>query len=488
VFCRLGRVKIRQDNAKFQFVFSENFDITLPIAARIAGISTKLSHFRRLGGLALQTDKSADFLMFAMNPSRILQERLQSLPSFNKKGLAFGGLLIGAAILWPSTREELPQRIAVPLNIEALVPQLSDAPAQVVTEHQPHFDHLIVNGDTLSGLFVKAGVDQQTMYKVLEADLNVLALDTLLPGNRIQFWLDDSGELQKLELYFSAARRVEFSRYEDGSFNVEEINREGVWQNRIAGGEIHGSFYVSAQNAGLSAAEIQRVEALLKEKLNFARDLRAGDKFSVLVDDQFVEGEATGASRILAVSIENGRREVTAFQYSDGNFYDEQGQSLARAFQRFPLLKQVRMSSRFNPRRMHPITGRVSPHNGTDFSTPIGTKVVAPGDGVVVLVTDHQFAGKYIVIEHSDKYRTRYLHLSKSLVRKGQRVSRGQVIALSGNTGRSTGPHLHYEFHVNGRPVDPLKADIPMASQLSKQELTNFKSLVNRRKMMMSLS
>ena len=399
-----------------------------------------------------------------------------------------GGFLVGAALLWPSTQEQLPKRIPITLNIESILPQASEEVAPFIQESLPHFEHVIVSGDTLSGLFMKAGVDQKTMYRVLEADLNILALDTLLPGNRIQFWLDSDGQLQKLELYFNAARQVEFTRYDDGSYNVEEINHEGIWQNRIVGGEIRGSFYVSAQKAGLSANEIQRVEGLLKEKLNFARDLRAGDTFSVLVNDQFVEGEPTGASQILGISIKTGRSEITAFQNTDGNFYDEKGQSLARAFQRIPLLKQVRMSSRFNATRKHPITGRISPHNGSDFATPIGTKVVAPGDGVVVLVTDHQFAGKYIVIEHSDKYRTRYLHLSKSLVRKGQRVTRGQVIALSGNTGRSTGPHLHYEFHINGRPVDPMKANIPMASQLSKAEMSDYSALVRSRKMLMDLS
>ncbi|AUD59984.1 MULTISPECIES: peptidoglycan DD-metalloendopeptidase family protein [Shewanella] len=420
------------------------------------------------------------------------QTRLQNLSSTQKNILLMGGLLIGAAMLMPNNGHVVPtaQRIPVVLDIENILPQVSEPEVQdqaTLINNAPQFERIIVSGDTLSGLFSKAGVDQQTMYKVLEADLNILALDTLLPGNRMQFWLDNEGQLQKLELYFNAARQVVFTRYEDGSFNVEEVNVEGVWQNRIISGDIKGSFYVSAQKMGLAAADIQRIEDLLKEKLNFARDLRVGDKFSVLVNDQYVEGEATGSSQILGVSIKTGRSEISAFQYTDGSYYDAKGQSLVRAFQRYPLAKQPRMSSRFNPYRKHPITGRISPHNGTDFSVPIGTKVIAPGDGVVSLVTDHQFAGKYIVIDHGGKYRTRYLHLSKSLVRKGQRVTRGQVIALSGNTGRSTGPHLHYEFHINGKPVDPLKADIPMSSKLANQDLRTFTNMVKSREAMMNL-
>jgi murein DD-endopeptidase len=308
------------------------------------------------------------------------------------------------------------------------------------------------------------------------------------PGNKISFWLDDKGELQKLELYFSAARQVVFSRFDNGDYKVDEIDIDGIWQNRTVAGDIQGSFYLSAKKAGLNAAEIQRVESLLKEKLNFARDLRAGDTFSVLMNDQFIDGNATGTSEILGLTIHRGQSDINAYQNSDGNYYDDQGRSLSRAFQRTPLQAKYRISSSFDRNRHHPVTGRVTHHNGTDFATPIGTKIVAPGDGIVSLVTKHRFAGTYVVIEHGNKYRTRYLHLSKALVHKGQRVSRGQVIALSGNTGRVTGPHLHYEFHVNGRPVNPMKANIPMASKLSNKEMNEFQQLVRVRQMMMGMS
>ncbi|MCG9696269.1 peptidoglycan DD-metalloendopeptidase family protein [Shewanella sp. Isolate11] len=415
-----------------------------------------------------------------MSPSRILM-----LPPLHKKLLLGVGMLVGISLLMPTDRVNSPQRIPVALDVESFVTSFTADDSLQIDANLADFQRTIVKGDTLSALFVEANVDQQTMYRVLEADLNILALDTLMPGNQIRFWLDDSGELQKLELYFSAARQVVFSRYEEGGFKVDEINVEGIWQNRALTGEIQGSFYLSAQHIGLNAGEIQRIESLLKEKLNFSRDLRAGDQFSVLISEQYIDGEMTGNSDILGVMIQRGSSSINAYQNSDGNFYDEQGRSLARAFQRIPLQRNYRISSSFNRHRHHPVTGRTAPHNGTDFATPIGTKIVAPGDGIVTMVTDHRYAGKYVVIDHGSKYRTRYLHLSKALVHKGQRVSRGQVIALSGKTGRITGPHLHYEFHVNGRPVDPMKANIPMASTLSKQQMQEFSQLVKVRKMMM---
>ena len=424
--------------------------------------------------------RTSKFSFLNMSPSRLL-----ALPAPHRKILMGASLLVGISLLWPSQKQVLPQRIPVALDVESLVSNLSATETDAIAEIHPDYVKTIVSGDTLSGLFVEANLDQQTMYKVLEADLDILALDTLKPGNIIRFWLDDDGQLTKLELYFNAARQVVFSRYEEGGFKVDEINIEGIWQNKSLVGEIQGSFYLSAQRAGLTAGDIQRVESLLKEKLNFARDLRAGDEFSVLMSEQYIDGEVTGNSDILGVHIQRGRSSINAYQNSDGNFYDEQGRSLARAFQRIPLQKNYRISSRFDRHRHHPVTGRTAPHNGTDFATPIGTKIIAPGDGIVSMVTDHRYAGKYVVIEHGNKYRTRYLHLSKALVHKGQRVSRGQVIALSGNTGRITGPHLHYEFHVNGRPVDPMKANIPMASTLSKKQMTEFSQLVKVRKMLM---
>lgn len=396
--------------------------------------------------------------------------------------------MIGAVILWPNQPASLLQRIPLDLDIDGLLVKLTPSLPMEVFINQADYVKEVAYGDTLSGLFADAGIDQTTMYHVLESDLDVLALDTLMPGNKISFWLNDRGDLQQLTLYFSAARQVTFSRFDDGDYKVEEFHHDGIWQSRAVAGEIHGSFYVSAKKMGLSAAEIQRVESLLKNKLNFARDLRAGDTFSVLMNERFIQGTATGESDIIAVTIHTGRRDINAYQHSDGNFYDDQGRSLSRAFQLIPLQKNYRISSRFDRHRHHPVTGRTVPHNGTDFVTPIGTKVVAPGDGTVLLVAKHRFAGTYVVIGHGNKYRTRYLHLSKVLVHKGQRVSRGQVIALSGNSGRVTGPHLHYEFHVNGRPVNPMKANIPMASRLSNKEMSEFQDLVKVRQMMMGQS
>nr|WP_153662010.1 peptidoglycan DD-metalloendopeptidase family protein [Shewanella intestini] len=430
-----------------------------------------------------------------------------------KNGLIIWIIFVIAVILWSlfdntdtqdtqDTQQAQSGRISVELDLSKLTSKKTDAPshatqaeavntsataAQPRDLQQPVYSRVIKPGDTLSGLFSRAKIDQQTMYKVLEADLQVLALDTLMPGNRIQFWQNEQGQLKKLELYFNAAKQVVFRRHDDGSFSVKNIIKEGVWQHRILSGEIRGSFYVSAKKAGLSSNEIHKIEALLKPRLNFAKELRAGDHFSVMMNDQLVDGTLTGNTDLLSIRIETRKREINAFQFSDGHYYDDEGSSLVPAFQRLPTTHRYRISSSFNAHRKHPITGRRSPHNGTDFAVPIGTPVLATGDGVVTLTRNHRYAGKYIVIQHNSKIRTRYLHLSKFKVHKGQHVKRGQVIALSGNTGRTTGPHLHYEYIVNGHPVNAMKVNITKAIILPKKHRKAFNAMVEKRKRMMAL-
>jgi murein DD-endopeptidase len=170
---------------------------------------------------------------------------------------------------------------------------------------------------------------------------------------------------------------------------------------------------------------------------------------------------------LLGVEVFNQGQGISAWLSEDGNYYDGQGNSLERGFRRYPTHSRYRVSSSFNPSRRHPITGQVRPHEGTDFALPVGTPVMATGDGVVIKATSHPLAGTYVVIKHGRTLMTRYLHLSKLLVKTGQKVKMGDKIGLSGNTGRSTGAHLHYEVRINNRPVDPMKVKLPMAEPLS---------------------
>ncbi|MEF1171908.1 peptidoglycan DD-metalloendopeptidase family protein [Vibrio sinaloensis] len=340
----------------------------------------------------------------------------------------------------------------------------------------PDYEYTVQPGDNLSTIFDQLGFGYSQLMNVMATDLNYLALDTLKPGNVLRFWKGEHDSiLEKMELEFSLVESAVYTRLDDGSYSFEDVKIPGQWGSFALVGDIRGSFSQSAYSLGLSSNEISQVVSLLKEKINFSRDLRAGDKFEVVQSKQFVDGVFTGNRELQAVKIVNRGRELTAYLHTDGQYYDKNGESLQRAFQRKPVNGRYRLSSHFNPHRKHPVTGRVSPHNGTDWATPTGTPIVSTGDGVVIMTRKHPYAGNYVVIQHGSRYKTRYLHLSKILVRKGQKVSRGQRIGLSGATGRVTGPHIHYELLDRGRAVNAMKANIPMASSVPKKEMAAFK-------------
>ncbi|MCE0494948.1 peptidoglycan DD-metalloendopeptidase family protein [Vibrio sp. DNF-1] len=339
----------------------------------------------------------------------------------------------------------------------------------------PDYEYHIRSGDSLSKIFEQLGFGYSDLMKVMETDLNYLSLDTIKPGDTLRFWKGSDGHsLQKLSLELSLTDSVVYTRLADGTYDYKHITIPGTWKRSVLLGSIHGSFSQSVYKLGLSSNEIEQIVRLLKDKINFTRDLRAGDTFEIVRSVQSVDGQLTGSSEIQAIKIGVRGKPISAYLYKDGQYYDQNGQSLQKAFRRYPTARHWRISSPFNPHRRHPVTGRLAPHNGTDFATPVGTPILSTGDGVVELIRNHPYAGKYIVIKHDNVYKTRYLHLSKVLVHKGQHVSRGQRIALSGSTGRVTGPHLHYELIIRNHPVNAMTAKIPMATSVPKKDMSDF--------------
>lgn len=410
--------------------------------------------------------------------SQLRQHR--HFPLMLKIGAAFVALLIIFIIMAESNNG----RKSVPLDISKILSNEAKSAAETqpdyMDESVPLYSYQIQNGDNLSSILGRLGVPYSDMLSMMETDQNHLTLDTLRPNDILKMWMNEDGtHLTKLEVEFTLADKVVFTRNsDDGSYTFDEINLPGEWKSYPLVGEINGSFSTSVYKLGVSSAEIVQITQLLKDKLNFVRDLRAGDKFEILQKRQFINGIASGNREIDAIRIYNRGRVVSAYLHKDGQYYDSNGDSLQRAFLRWPLKQHYRISSPFDAHRLHPVTHRLAPHNGTDIASPTGTDVLATGDGIVTLTTNHPYAGKYVVIQHGSAYRTRYLHLNKILVRQGQAVRRGQVIAKSGATGRVTGPHLHYEFIIGNHPVNFLTAKIPMATSIPKKEKLAFEKQV----------
>lgn len=331
-------------------------------------------------------------------------------------------------------------------------------------------------GDTLSQIFQSNEAPLGDLQKILETDAEYLSLETLTPGTRLGLTFDRNNRFSSLTLYEDPARKVTYTRQEDGSFVHDKFEADTIWVSEVLRGSVHGSFYASGLKAGLTKAQILLIDQLMGSRLNFRKDLRAGDEFTVIVGHEISNHKTTGHTRIEAMAFTRGTKTHYAFRFEDGNYYDQDGESVTPAFLRWPTRRHYRVSSPFNPNRLHPVTGRRAPHNGVDLATPVGTPIRSTGDGIVRRIGNHPYAGKYVDIDHGGgSYTTRYLHLSKVLVRKGQPIKRGQKIALSGNTGRTTGPHLHFEFHIKGRPVNPMTAKIPTSATIPKTEIARFR-------------
>ncbi|MCL7929542.1 peptidoglycan DD-metalloendopeptidase family protein [Halomonas llamarensis] len=337
--------------------------------------------------------------------------------------------------------------------------------------------HLVEPGDTFAVLAQnKLGLGYSEVLTLLDKLPNPRLLTHWRAGQSFDYQLGEDNRLLSLRMMKNTREGVLIERGEkqEKQYAVTPIERQGEPAQRLYAGSISGSFARSAQATGLSSGAVTELTHLLEKKLDFRRDSRRNDKFQVLVESDMIEGE-TLDSRVLAVRYEGERMNLTAVRNAnDDKFYTAEGKSLDPAFSRYPFEGRYRLSSSFNPRRKHPVTGRTSPHNGTDFAMPIGSPITAPANGRVERVENHYAAGRYVVIRHDNGYRTRYLHLSKPLVSRGQRVEMGERIALSGNTGRSTGPHLHYEVHVNNAPVNAMKVDLPENTSLSGDTLIAF--------------
>jgi murein DD-endopeptidase len=334
--------------------------------------------------------------------------------------------------------------------------------------------HIVEPGETFAVLAQnELGLGYSEVLALLDDLPDPRMLTHWRAGHSFDYQLDETGRLLALRMMKNTREGVLLERDSD-QYAITAIERQGEPVQRLYAGSVTGSFARSAQATGLSSSSVTELTRILQKKLDFRRDSRRGDQFQVLVESDMIDGE-TLDSRVLAVKYDGERMDLTVVRNTtDDNFYTPEGSSLDPAFARHPFEGNYRLSSNFNPRRLHPVTGRVSPHNGTDFAMPIGTPITAPANGRVERVGNHHAAGRCIVVRHDNGYRTRYLHLSQPLVSQGERVTMGDRIALSGNTGRSTGPHLHYEVIVNNTPVNAMTVELPENTSLSGDTLIAF--------------
>jgi murein DD-endopeptidase MepM/ murein hydrolase activator NlpD len=343
---------------------------------------------------------------------------------------------------------------------------------------------MVRTGDTLSQIFKRAGFAEQDVQDVLSQSRDGKSLELLFPGQTIAFESDDTGKLVGVRHTKSQLETVTYLRT-DAGFQSEVEVRAPESREAWTTGVISSSLFLAGEEAGLSQSMILDMANIFGGVVDFALDPRRGDTMQLVYEELYVDGEKFKDGEIIAASFTNQGETFNAFRYTDSNgetnYYNEEGVSMRKSFLMAPL-DFTRISSNFNMRRMHPILRTTRPHRGTDYAAPAGTPVYAAGDGRVIDAGYTNTNGNFVCIQHGDQYVTKYLHLQKRMVTMGQRVSQSQVIGTVGSTGLATGPHLHYEFLVDGVHHNPrtIVQDLPKAQRLSKQEMASFRQATHR--------
>jgi murein DD-endopeptidase MepM/ murein hydrolase activator NlpD len=340
-------------------------------------------------------------------------------------------------------------------------------------------------GDTFMKLLVKAGADRSSAHSAIGAMRKTYHPRYLKRGQKIAVtlqpisWGMKTGEFIGYHFDPTVEESIKVSRLENGRFTVQKTKRILHRKDVRISGSIQSSLYVSASKAGLRASTLADLIRLLSWDVDFQRDIQKNDKFDVMVERLHQQnGDFARWGKILYAELVLSGKPVRLYRYESKNhgveYFDEKGRSAQKALMKTPI-NGARLSSRFG-RRRHPILGFTRMHRGVDFAAPRGTPIYAAGNGTVTYAGRKGGYGNYIRIRHNGRYSTAYAHLKgfKRGVRKGRRVTQGQVIGYVGSTGRSTGPHLHYEVHVNGRQANPLKLRLPSGRKLKGNELKRF--------------
>ncbi|WP_283131391.1 peptidoglycan DD-metalloendopeptidase family protein [Enterovibrio norvegicus] len=413
--------------------------------------------------------------------------RIAALPRLHQVSIMAISALVVLLILLPSespnqhpeSKFEIGKQYPIALEASSLLPPEDEA--QPVSHFVPLTWHKfkVQAGDSLAVIFNRVGISPTTLYRLINSDQGTKKLASLKVGDEIHLGFDDKGLFTQLVQPRDVNETLVVTRIGD-QFVSKVESKEIDTQVNFASATIESSFWNAGITAGLNANQIMELAGLFGWDIDFALDIRQGDAFSVLFEEQLVEGEIIGRGNILAATFTNRGETFTAIRSKTGKYFDEKGRAMKKAFLRSPVNFRY-VSSNFNPRRLHPVTGKVKSHRGTDYVAPVGTPIWAAGDGIVMKSAYNKFNGNYVFIRHSSTYITKYLHLTKRKVKTGQRVKQGQTIGTLGGTGRVTGPHLHYEFLVHGVHKNPRTVKLPQAKSLAGKEKTAFIALAKDR-------
>jgi murein DD-endopeptidase MepM/ murein hydrolase activator NlpD len=329
-------------------------------------------------------------------------------------------------------------------------------------------EELYQRGDTLPGFLERLGIEAPHAARLAK----VRALQQLRPGTHVSAEVSADGEPLVLSFLSGRETLVKIVGEANGFFRVTDDKAQLYSRVTMKSGVIQSSLFAAADESGIPDAIAMQLGDVFGGDIDFHRDLRKGDQFSVVYELHYLGGRPVRAGRLLAAEFTNNRKTFRAVHFGSG-YYTPEGKNLRKAFLRSPL-EFSRVSSGFGMRR-HPIAQAWMKHQGIDYAAPTGTRVRAVGDGIVEHAGLKGGYGKVVILRHHGQYATVYAHLSRVNVTRGQRVAQNDTIGAVGQTGWATGPHLHYEFRVAGQARNPFSIAMPAANPVAPQDLAAFR-------------
>ena len=339
--------------------------------------------------------------------------------------------------------------------------------------------HTVRKGDSLSVIFEDKQVPLNTAYKIFDFDKNNL-LSSIIPGDIMEFNYMGN-DLLSIEIIKDDINSI-LIKTED-EISIVNIKKEAQTITSFGFGEIRDSFYKSAKDVGIPDSIIMDFAYIFGWDIDFIFDVRKGDKFSVIYETEFSEGEKISSGDIVFAEFTNREKKYIAQRFFDDvqgkQYFNENGENVKKAFLRAPL-DFAYISSHFNPNRMHPILHKIKAHNGVDYAAKRNTPVKASGDGVISFIGRQSGYGRTVEIKHGGNIKTLYAHLERfnTKLKVGSKVKQGEIIAYVGDSGQATGPHLHFEFWQGEIRSDPVKVKLPSAKPVNNAQRNEFEDLL----------
>jgi len=361
-------------------------------------------------------------------------------------------------------------------SVSLPLPPLSRARTEAVSGHDWQ-EVTVTSGQTLAAIFTEMGVPQATLHQILAHPGVRETLAKVHPGVKLGFQMSEEGTLSAFRFDRSDSEQVTLA-LDQGGLAEQVIERALETRTVLVSGSVGRSLFHSARKLGLAGHVINTLtDEIFQYDIDFSRDMTVNDRFSVLVEQTWRDGELIRTGPVQAAVFTAKGKPFTAVRFEhEGKvgYFDTEGRPLKKSFIRNPI-QFARLSSRFGMRR-HPVLGTMRAHKGVDYAAPTGTPIMAAGDAKVASVGWQGGYGNTVVLDHGRGYTTLYGHMSRTAkLKRGQQVRQGEVIGYVGATGLATGPHLHYEFRVNGQHRDPLKHMMPPPDPLGSEALLAFR-------------